>query len=92
MQPRRSGKVRQLVRLNTTHQVIDALGGIPAVCKLTDAHPKTSYRWGGPKGMFPARTHWIMTRELKRRGYSAPDALWNQIGAEQERMRGGRNG
>jgi hypothetical protein len=71
-------------RLTTARQVVDVLGGLAAVCKLTGAAPKSTYHWTGRNGMFPARTHWIMQRELKRRGCSAPPHLWNQIGADKE--------
>lgn len=71
-------------RLSTTREVVDVLGGIAAVCKLTGAHPKSAYHWTGTAAMFPARTHYLMQKLLKQRGCVAPARLWNQIGAEHD--------
>lgn len=67
--------------LKSAREVVDVLGGIPAVCKMTRANIKAAYYWTGQAGMFPARTHWLMTKELKKRKCTAPPHLWNQLGA-----------
>jgi hypothetical protein len=41
---------------------------------------KAVYHWISI-GMFPARAMDIMKKALKKRGYTAPARLWNQIGA-----------
>jgi hypothetical protein len=48
---------------------------------MTRANIKAAYYWTGQAGMFPARTHWLMTKELKKRKCTAPPHLWNQLGA-----------
>jgi hypothetical protein len=58
--------------------VVDWLGGIEAVCEMTGRDLKTVYHWIGRSGTFPARYHDMMTKALKKRGCTAPPALWNQ--------------
>lgn len=68
--------------LKTTQQVVTALGGLPAVCELTDANIKQAWNWVGRAGTFPARKYVVMHRALKRRGATAPARLWNMDGVE----------
>jgi hypothetical protein len=67
-----------LARLPSTREIVDVLGGVPAVRALTGANVKAIYHWINV-GMFPARYYDLMKRTLKRRGYTAPARLWNQI-------------
>jgi hypothetical protein len=71
--------MRRRRRLSTAREVVDALGGIAAVCKLTGAQPKAAYHWTGQAEMFPARTYCLMQDELKRRRAIAPRQLWNMM-------------
>jgi hypothetical protein len=69
-------------RLRTVDQVVDALGGLSAVCELTDANLKQAWHWVGRAGQFPANTYVAMTRALNRRGYEAPARLWSMKGVK----------
>jgi hypothetical protein len=64
-------------RLTTAREVVEALGGIEAVRKLTGANIKTIYHWTGQAKCFPSRTFKVMNDALKRRELAAPAALWN---------------
>jgi hypothetical protein len=75
---RRPDAKRPLRRIHTVHEVIHALGGLDAVRKMTSSSVKSVYHWTGHVEMFPARWHDTMTKALKRRGFIAPAALWNQ--------------
>ena len=64
-------------RLSSAVDVVDVLGGVEAVKKLTGARLKAIYHWRST-GQFPARQHDLMVKALRRRGYTAPAVLWNQ--------------
>jgi hypothetical protein len=66
----------------TAQEVVDALGGLDAVCELTGAPFKTAWNWSGRAGTFPACYYAVMTRALLRRGASAPAWLWKQRGVK----------
>jgi hypothetical protein len=68
--------------LKTAQEVVDVLGGLPAVCELTDANSKQAWNWIGRANAFPACTYVVMQRALKRRGATAPAWLWNMRGIE----------
>jgi hypothetical protein len=70
-------------RLSSAREVVVVLGGVPAVCELTRSNLKAVYHWNNVD-CFPARLYDLMKKALKRRGYTAPARLWNQIGAERE--------
>jgi hypothetical protein len=65
-------------QFTTTRQIVDFFGGIEAVCEMCNVDDKTVYHWMGRSGTFPARFHDMMTKALKKRGYTAPSTLWNQ--------------
>lgn len=67
-------------KIRTPQQVIEALGGLDAVCELTEANAKQVWHWYGRAGQFPANTYVAMTRALRRRGYVAPVSLWPMKG------------
>lgn len=69
-------------RLRTVDQVVDALGGLSEVCKITDANLKQAWHWHGRAGQFPANTYVALQRALRRRGYEAPARLWNMKGLD----------
>lgn len=80
-----SAREAKLVRLSSTRAIVDALGGAAAVRNMiaVEGKPlarKAVYHWISI-GMFPARAMDIMKKALKKRGYTAPARLWNQIGA-----------
>jgi hypothetical protein len=71
------------MHLKTAQDVVNALGGLDAVCKMFDATKKQAWNWVGRKGgKFPAHTYVVMQRALKRRGKSAPAHLWTMSGIE----------
>jgi hypothetical protein len=70
---------KPLRNLTTPREVVEALGGLPAVCRLTKANTKSVYHWTGRAHMFPARTYKKMNDALKKHKAKAPATLWNQI-------------
>jgi hypothetical protein len=80
-----SAREAKLLRLSSTRDIVDVLGGAAAVRNMiaVEGKPvavKAVYHWISI-GMFPARAMDIMKKALKKRGYTAPARLWNQIGA-----------
>lgn len=69
-------------QLTTALEVVEALGGIAAVCELTGANYKTVYHWTGRAGAFPARTADLMAKALRKQGATAPPSLWNMLKAK----------
>jgi hypothetical protein len=71
-------------RLKTSRDVIDALGGIEAVSKLTGRGIPAVYAWLPPKhdedrsrrGKFPPNTYRTLTKALAAKNATAPDGLW----------------
>jgi hypothetical protein len=64
-------------RLATTIDVIEQLGGNDEVAAmLENTHYKAVANWRY-FGIFPANTYVPLKKILRRRGYSAPDQLWN---------------
>jgi hypothetical protein len=68
--------------LKSAREVVEALGGIPAVREMTGANLKAVYYWTGQAHAFPARYFKKMNDALKRRGCKAPPGLWAQFGYE----------
>jgi hypothetical protein len=64
--------------LQTTDEVMRALGGPAAVSSLTGARYKTVWPWSDGK-TFPARYFLVMTWALKKKRLSAPPSLWGQV-------------
>ena len=73
-------------KLETTGEVLDALGGVHAVAALTKQREwKNVEGWKRLK-TFPSRYFLVMTWALKRKRLSAPPSLWGQVTtAEMER-------
>lgn len=63
--------------LATAKEVIETLGGYPAVQKLTGENYQTVWNWGW-RNKLPPRFFQLMTTELDRLGASAPAGLWQQ--------------
>jgi len=61
--------------LTTTSDVIEALGGNPAVAEITGSTTKAVWNWRGFKA-FPSNTYIMLTEALRAKGLSAPDSLW----------------
>jgi hypothetical protein len=65
------------MHLTTTRDVLKALGGVKAVMELTKTKRSRAANWVY-KDTFPQRFHFFMTRELEKRGHTAPPELWGQ--------------
>lgn len=66
--------------LETTKQVIDALGGNAAVRELTGLRsPQAVWEYVN-RGSFPPKTFVVMQKALTDRGFSAPSSLWQMLG------------
>ncbi len=61
--------------LETTRDVIVALGGIKAVATLTGRRYSAAANWN-QFSKFPANTFHVMQLALQERGLAAPIALW----------------
>jgi hypothetical protein len=61
--------------LQTTDEVIEALGGTVAVGKLTGRYSQQVSQWRR-HGFFPSTTYTEMQAALARIGQTAPPALW----------------
>jgi len=61
--------------LKTTSEVMDALGGNPAVAKLTGSKTKAVWNWRTFE-TFPSNTYAVMIAALQERGKTAPASLW----------------
>ncbi|MBR0855453.1 hypothetical protein [Bradyrhizobium liaoningense] len=64
--------------LQSTAEVIEALGGLRAVSVLTGAAYKLVSGWGKAKN-FPSRYFLVMTWALRRKRLSAHPSLWGQV-------------
>jgi hypothetical protein len=68
--------------LSTTDDVIDALGGIPAVMELTGSTYKAVFNWKGFSS-FPSKTYLVMTDALVALGKTAPASLWGMTASQE---------
>lgn len=65
--------------LKTAEDVIDALGGLPALAKLTGRKDSgVPWNWKAA-GRFPPNTFLLMQGALRARGYRAPAELWGML-------------
>jgi hypothetical protein len=71
-------RTRESTCLTTTTQVIDALGGVRAVCGLTGAAYTAAHNWIRARN-FPARYFLVMLAALQRKGLTAPPELWGMV-------------
>lgn len=72
-----------MVILESVREVIEALGGLAAVAKLTGVDPGTASAWQTRLGYFPPKTFLVMTRALAERDLSAPASLWKMVPAQE---------
>ena len=61
--------------LKSATEIIETLGGIKGVSKLTGMSYAAVWNWKS-FGRFPARTYDLLTRALHKAGMSAPASLW----------------
>lgn len=64
--------------LNTTVEVIEALGGLRSVAALTGRKPGAAWNWK-KSPTFPSDTYVVMQDEIARMGHSAPPSLWGMV-------------
>lgn len=69
--------------LETSSEIIDALGGNGPTGEITEADPKTVSAWRSANA-FPPRTYLVMKAALADRGIDAPPTLWKMIGASSD--------
>jgi hypothetical protein len=62
--------------LETTKDVIGALGGVPQVRELTQAKSDSVVWNWSVSDRFPAKTYFVMSAALRQRGVEAPPTLW----------------
>jgi hypothetical protein len=74
---------RRMVILESVREVIDALGGLAAVAKLTGVDPGTASAWQTRLGYFPPKTFLVVRKALAKRGLSAPASLWKMVPAQE---------
>ena len=67
--------------LASAADVIEALGGISAVAKLTKSGYRAAANWKSFNA-FPPRTYVAMKIALTRLGHSAPPELWRMVPSE----------
>jgi hypothetical protein len=68
---------RPNIKLNSVCAVIETLGGISTVSKLTGSKYTAVQNW--KTAGFPAKTYLKIRRALERTGHHAPDTLWNML-------------
>lgn len=67
-----------MVTLTSVPDVINVLGGMPAVADLTGRKSNVVWNWKDRKA-FPANTYAVMKAALHARGVDAPDSLWRNM-------------
>jgi hypothetical protein len=70
-----------MMPLQTTQEVIEALGGVSAVAKLTGRTYNAAHNWRSFT-TFPANTYVTMTVALAAQGKTAPASLWGMVEPE----------
>jgi hypothetical protein len=61
--------------LKSTSEIVDVLGGISSVARLTGSKYNAACNWKAAL-TFPSNTYVAMTTALKAKGYRAPASLW----------------
>lgn len=65
-----------LEQIDSVDAVIEALGGLPEVQRLTEARSQQAVSNWKSRGRFSASTFLVMTQALRERGFTAPARLW----------------
>lgn len=68
-------------QLQTTREVIKALGGIAKVAELTGRSYKSVSGWQAARATFPSFTFVSLQKALVDKGLSAPPSLWHKMDA-----------
>jgi ABC-type hemin transport system substrate-binding protein len=67
-----------MAELTTTSEVIETLGGNPAVAELTGRNAKAVSAWRSFDA-FPPDTFLVLTNALEQKGETAPVSLWRMV-------------
>lgn len=67
-----------MVELSTTSEVIEKLGGVAEVSRLTGRKYNAAWNWTTFE-TFPSDTYVVMTEALKELGFEAPAAMWRMV-------------
>jgi len=68
----------ELKTLETTAEIVEALGGIAKVAELTGRSYNAAANWVTAP-TFPADTFVLLKAELRKLGFIAPPSLWRMI-------------
>lgn len=69
--------------LRTTEEVVEKLGGIPAIAKLTSRKYNAAAHWVKFK-TFPANTFIVIQDALRKKNCTAPTSLWGMVASDSE--------
>lgn len=67
------------MELRTTKEIIEFLGGLDEVAKLTGRNKDAAWNWLHRFDTFPANTFVAITSALEAKGCSAPPSLWKMV-------------
>lgn len=70
-------------KLTSVAEVVEVLGGIKEVAKLTHAKKSAALNWLYVSEAFPPNTFKLMNDALEKRGCRAPAHLWKMRGFEE---------
>lgn len=70
---------KKLMSLNTVEAVIEALGGIKEVQRLTWRDSNSAVPMWKTRGKFPPNTYTVMQKALRQKRMTAPDHLWGML-------------
>lgn len=68
---------RRKKNLHTLQDVIDKLGGVSELARLTETYPPTICYWRDKRKSIPARYSPFINDELAKRGFRADDSLFD---------------
>lgn len=77
-------RIRESRTLRTTVEVLEVLGGFRTAALLTGAQVPNAELWQRTP-TFPSRYFFVMSKALRKKGFSAPPELWGQVTPAQRR-------
>lgn len=77
-----------MTQLQTTREVIAALGGIEAVATITGRDYKSVSGWQTARATFPSSTYLALQRALVEKCAAAPASLWHKMDAAPAKQEG----
>jgi hypothetical protein len=66
------------MKLSTTREVINTLGGYQPVADLCQVSLDVAWKWAAASH-FPPKTYVALKSALRERGSDAPDTLWRMV-------------